>query len=146
MGQRSRYVRLLDAAGLLGEAARIVDQAPKDPVNWGVALSRARGLSQAAYNELDDIAKECSLARGMYTSNAAARKAIVAGGEAIRIHLPQLQKHIEDTIALGPDNVLDRQAVAQGLTILAAQLSAISFTPVRKTDVQSSMDDTLGRE
>lgn len=146
MGQRSRYIRMIDAAQMLGQAAQIIDQAPTDPISWGVAISRARGLAQAACNELDDIAREASMAKGMYSSNAAVRKAIVQGGEAIRVHLPSIQKIIDSTADLGPDNVLDRKAAAQGFTILAAQLSAITFTPVRKNEVAAGMDDVLGKD
>lgn len=147
MGQRSRYVRMLEAAALIGEAAKILDMAhTADPISWGVALSRSRGLAQAAYNELESVAQEASNARGMYASNAAVRKAIVSGGETIRVHLPHLNKVISDIALLGPDNVLDRQAAIQSLVVLAAQFGSITFNPVRRGDLAPVGDDTLTQE
>lgn len=124
----SRYAKVIQGARMLTNAADILRTMHRadDEVGRAVAITRAKSNVSGALVQLEQVAEECSMARGMYASNRNIRDTLVAAGEALRQQLPLI---VEQMTKL--DNITGEQIpeVITTLRTIAANVGLVSFNP-----------------
>ena len=142
MSSNSRYQRLLRAAGFIQIASEQLGKTPEGQLDRAMHLARTKAMLTQSKTTLEEIADECSMARGMYASNKSIRDSLIRAGETIRVYLPLLATAMDGLDAAAKDTS-DLKPLAVSLESLATNFATISFTPVSARLAMAPSDDTL---